>query len=131
MKTLTILTQNFRRELKDIGLHCRKVDEGLYLAKCPRDNFDIEVFTELLERIVIINHPVYGNSPKLADMASELRATEIHQLNTAELARYLMANDRLHLEGYATFRMADYLHRLDVMMYCLIKKLNLTDSIFI
>jgi len=99
------------------------------MTKCPRQKFDIEAFVTLLERIVISDHPVYGNSPKLADMALELKATEIHQLNMAELAAYLVTNNILHLEGYATFRMADYRHRLDVMMYCVIKKMKLTGNL--
>jgi len=131
MKTLTILTQNFRKELKNFGLHCSIADANLYLAKYPRDKFDIECFTNLLERIVILQHPVYSQSPKLADIALELRATEIHQLNTAELANYLASNTTLHLEGYTTFRMADYRHRLDVVMYCIIKKLNLAESLLL
>jgi len=129
MRTLTILTQNFRQNLEELGLHTNAVERGLYMAKCPREKFDIEVFITLLEQIVISDHPVYGNSPKLAEMAAELRVTEIHQLNTAELAAYLVANNTLHLEGYATFRMADYRHRLDVMMYCIIKKMKLTESL--
>ena len=126
MKTLTILTQNFRQDLeKDFNLRC--YTEGTLHIACGK--IDTDTLATLLERIVIFAHPVYGHSPKLADMALELRHTEMHQANMTELARYLEENNLLHLEGYATFRMADYRHKLDMMMYCLIKKLKLSDSL--
>jgi len=125
MKTLTILTQNCQKELEALNLRCDSFD-GLYSA---RGMVDADALACLLERIIILKHPVYGHSPKLADMALELRHTEIHQANVAELTLYLEENDLLHLEGYAAFRMPEYRHKLDMMMYCLIKKLKLTDNL--
>ena len=134
MSVLTILTQKHKQALKDIlpempELHCDISKAGLYEMRCPRECLDIDVVAVLLEHIVILEHPVYGHSPKLADMAFELRNTEIHHANVAELVQYIEEHDVLHLEGYAAFRMSDYRHKLDMMMYCLIKKLKLTDSL--
>ena len=125
MKALTILTQDFRQDLESVfNLHCYTVGT-LYMA---RGKFETEALTCLLERIIILKHPVYGHSSKLTDMAFELRQTEIHQANVLELTRYLMENDLLHLEGYTTFRMTDYRNKLDMMMYYLIKKLKLFSA---
>lgn len=132
MKTLTILTQKFRQELKNVNpsldLHCH--EKGTLVA-CKTNKIDTDTLTTLLERIVILSHPVYGHSPKLADMAINMSHTEVHQANATELTRYLEENNTLHLEGYATFRMSEYHHKLDVMMYCIIKKLKLTDSLLL
>ena len=126
MKALTILTQDFRQDVESaLNLRCHTVG-ALYTA---RGKINTEDLACLLERIIILAHPVYGHSPKLADMAQQLRHTESHQNNVEELARYLDENDLLHLEGYAAFRMADYRHKLDMMMYCLIKKLSATSDI--
>lgn len=126
MKALTILTQDFRQDLEDaLDLKCYAAGP-LYAARgivCP------EALASLLERVIIHGHPVYGHSPKLADIAASLKHTEIHQANVIELSRYLGENDLLHLEGYAAFRMSDYRNRLDMLMYCVIKKLKLADSL--
>ena len=127
MKSMTILTQDYRQDLENLNLPCRAIG-SLYGAKCSRDHLDTDGLMCLLERIIILGHPVYGHSPKLADMAIELRHTEIHQANVAELTRYFKEQDTLHLEGYAAFRMANYRHKLDMIVYCLIKKLKLADS---
>ena len=129
MNILTILTQCHMQALEDIiSDSCVAIGE-LYTIQCLKDSLDIDALTALLERIIILAHPVYGHSQKLADMAFELRNTEIHQANKVELARYIEAHDILHLEGYTTFRMSNYHHKLDMMMYCLIKKMKLTDSL--
>ena len=126
MKALTILTQDFRQDIEN-SLNIRCYAKGSIYAAYGK--IDIEALATLLERVIILAHPVYGHSPKLADMASQLHYTEIHQNNVAELNRYLDENNLLHLEGYATFRMAEYRHKLDMMMYCLIKKLKLQESL--
>ena len=125
MKALTILTEDFKHELESLNTnlnlqHCHK--KSLFIAK---GTFDPVALVCLLEHIVILTHPVYGHSPKLVDMALELRTTEVHKANIEELISYLKENNVIHLEGYATFRMADYRNKLDIMMYCLIKKMNL------
>jgi len=129
MSILTILTERHKQALEAFNLHCDATIGGLYETNCPKDKIDIDGITALLERIVILGHPVYGHSHKLADMAFDLCRTGIHQVNVAELTCYLEEYNLLHLEGYAAFRMSDYRNKLDVMMYCLIKKLKLADSL--
>ncbi|MCL2421469.1 MAG: hypothetical protein FWD03_06380 [Defluviitaleaceae bacterium] len=131
MNVLTILTpvQWHVQALEDILSDPHISKEELYTIQCAKNKLDMDAFAELLEHIVILAHPVYGHAPKLADMAFDLRNTEIHQTNTINLARYIKEHDVLHLEGYATFRMANYRHKLDMMMYCLVKKLKLTENL--
>lgn len=152
MKTLTIQTQNFRHELENtLNLRCTNAS-GLYYAACTifsdpdpdpdsdqkqnqsqNQNYEkscksnVETLTCLLERIVILKHPVYSYSSKLVNMAHGMGHTEMHLTNLAELNHFIEENNLLHLEGYTTFRMADYRHKLDMMMYCAIKKMKLTD----
>ena len=125
MKTLTILTQDYRFDLETaLNLQCSAAGT-LHMAQ---GNAEIDALVCLLERIVILRHPVYGHSPKLIDIAQGLHHESMHEANAAELARYLGENDILHLEGYAAFRMADYRHKLDMLMYCAIKKLKLAKK---
>ena len=129
MSIITILTQGYKKNLEDIKLHCCAGEDSFFKAQCLRKEIDIDALASLLERRVILGHPLYRDSPKLADMALELRGTAVHKANSSELAQYIEENDLLYLEGYAIFRMSDYRHKLDMMMYCLIKKLKLTDSL--
>ena len=126
MSFVTILTQRYKQDLHGLNLHCYTLGKGLFAARCARDSINIDALALLLERIVILGHPVYKYSPRLADMALELRRTEAHQ---TELARFIQENDLIHLEGYAAFRMSDYRNKLDMVMYCIIKKLKLSDSL--
>ena len=130
MKVLTILTQRHRQALEDVllGLRC-STRGGLHEIKCSQDRIDIDALVVLLERIVVLEHPVYGHSLKLADMALEFDYTETRRANAAELLQYIGEYDLLHLEGYAVFRMQNYRYKLDMMMYGLIKKLKLVDSL--
>jgi len=135
MKNLTIITLSHRQTLTETISNLLKDDTRgeshgkFYKVYCSYDNLDTNVLTYLLERIVILDHPVYGKSSKLTDMALELKFTDAHRSNVFQLERYLEENDLLHLEGYTIFRMADYRNKLDIMMYCIIKKLKLTDSL--
>lgn len=134
MDILTIVTSKHRTALEDSAtsffpLSCTPVESNLYGVEIPKSKVNTEALIYLLERIIIEGHPVYGNSPKLADMAQELQQTEIHKCNINDLTLYIKENDLLHLEGYASFRMTDYRNRLDILMYCLIKKLRLTDQV--
>ena len=131
MSVLTILTQGCQQELEELNLRCYAVNEGIYQAQHPKDSIDTDAFACLLERVVVFSHPLYGSSQKLANMALDLRHTEIHQANELEFTRYIVEHELLHLEGYATFRMWRYRNKLDMMMYCLIKKLKLTDPLLL
>jgi|GEM_PF-2327213 len=131
MNNLTILTQRYKQELESINnIRCRQVGKELYMAEYPISTIDTKLLTALaalLERIVILGHPVYGHSQKLTDMAFEMSRNEI--ANISNLKCYLGENTVLHLEGYTAFRMSDYRNRLDMMMYCLIKKMKLAESL--
>ena len=125
MSYIKILTQGYYEDLRKLNINCQTCAGGLHIARCRLSNLNIDALAALLERIVILQHPVYGHSPKLADMALELRELQ----NIKNLENFLQENNSLHLEGYATFRMHEYRSKLDITMYCLIKKLKLTDSL--
>ena len=124
MKILTILTQDYKDDLEVLLNEQCTANGTLYMAQ---GYVEVEPLAKLLERIVILEHPVYGHSPKLVEIAQSLHHETMHKINVAELTRYLDENDTLHLEGYTAFLMADYRHKLDMLMYCAIKKLKLAD----
>lgn len=80
----------------------------------------------LLHRITIAENLVYRYSPKLRDLASGLLGTDIHTQALAELIIFLKANKEINLDGYAAFRMEEYRAKLDMILYTVIKKINLS-----
>lgn len=138
MKTLRIYTRAYAEILKTF-LNARgdgasfKVQEErqsqseLYAVRCAYEGeFPAEALTALLEEIAVLENPVYRHSAKLKTLALDLCHTDIHALNVRRLTAYLKENRVLQVEGYVTFRMAEYREKLDLMMYSLIKRLRLT-----
>ena len=125
---ITIYTQDYRHALEDLFAVSYDPSRKLTQARCPLNALDLEALARLLERIVILRHPIYGHSPKLIEMALELKPQAIQQANVKELEQYFSENTTLYLEGYAAFRMSDFSNKLDMMMYRIIKKMKLTDS---
>jgi len=82
----------------------------------------------LVAEITVWENPVYQHSPKLQGMAHDLSKTPLYDAELKCLTRFLKHSQQLHLEGYATFRMADYREKLDMMSYTLIKKLKLNQQ---
>ncbi len=63
----------------------------------------------------------------LLAIVRDLRGTQIHLENKKQLTDFLKNNSAVHIEGYASFRMAEYNYKLDLMTYSLIKKLRMTE----
>ena len=137
MKTLTLCTHEYRQALEGYlsALVGKDALDGFtkastakepipFAAQCAHDAMDVDALAQLLEHIAILRHPVYRHSPKLTDIALELRHTKIHETNVKQLTQYLHENDKLHLEGYTTFRMADFSHELDMRLYSIIKRMR-------
>jgi len=80
----------------------------------------------LLHIISMAENPVYRYSPKLRDLANGLLDTDTYTQALAELASFLKANKEINLDGYATFRMEEYRAKLDMMLYTIMKKINLS-----
>lgn len=134
MKTLTITTQSYGQALQALaadgdGMTVRYAGqhEGLYYMRVIFDGTQpAETLTGLLEYVAVQENPVYRHSEKLTSLALTLRHTPIHADNLSRLTQYIKENRRLHLEGYVVFRMAEYRHKLDMMMFSLIKNMKLT-----
>jgi len=139
MRMLTVYTHAYRQEVSDFFLRHAQNDgtmvirgegihpqSGSYYMRCLYADFAVEAFTHLLEDIAVQHNPVYRRSAKLRAIAKKLRHTPLHDDNVAALAEYLHEHNKLHVEGYETFRMYDFKYRLDVMAYALVKQLRLT-----
>ena len=83
---------------------------------------------DLLTDIIVQENPIFQYSPKLQDMAHDLRKTPLYDTGLKGLKRFIKHNRALHLEGYMNFRMSDYREKLDLMSYTLIKKLRLNQK---
>jgi hypothetical protein len=79
----------------------------------------------VLEEAAMYENPVYRCSPKMRRLALQLRKMPLYENETENLRSYLRCNKHLHIEGYVMFRMGKYNESLDMLSYCLIKKLNL------
>ena len=139
MKTLTILTGAYARELYSFASEAASQGKLTYSRENKRDGFYrvycaynttalmAEALLPLLEYIAMRENPIYRYSAKLRDFAAEHIRYESRPENTARLCRYLNCSHSLHLEGYITFRMAEYRAKLDAAVFSLIKKLKLTE----
>ncbi|MCL2378934.1 MAG: hypothetical protein FWC77_07395 [Defluviitaleaceae bacterium] len=138
MKQLTIHTRRYSQLLKDFAAKAQDNGwitapktawkGGEFLVYCRYDHSRtafVKGLMALLADITVQENPIYQHSPKLQCMAHDLHKTPIYDTEFMGLIRFLKHSRALHLEGYATFRMADYREKLDMMSYTLIKKLKL------
>jgi hypothetical protein len=127
MQTLTLFTQAHRRELhiftSPIVERSARETAAFLCVAYPWKALDISALTSFLERVAVYRHPVYSRSPRLAELA--LNRAEVHEANVRKLSEYLDTHTSLNIEGYITFRMAEYHYKLDIIMYGIIKKLKL------
>jgi len=136
MKTLIISTHKYKHVLDSfatnkginiIARHTYRRENGIYTVKCTfvHNEASISNLMSLLTDIAQLENPIYKHSPKLRDMAKDLHKTPMYAATCKALSRFLRHSRTLHLEGYVTFRMADYRDKLDIMSYSLIKKMKL------
>jgi len=141
MKLLTIYTHRYSQQLNGFTTRAEAGDwittskaatEGGVFSVNYRYNQQLTAFTKglmaLLADIAIQENPIYQHSPKLQSMAYDLRKTPLYEYELKSLAGFIKHSRILHLEGYVTFRMADYRDKLDMMSYTLIKKLKLNQQ---
>ena len=141
MKQLTIYTRMYNQMLEDFA--ARATAEGWITASrvalaggqltvcCQYENARpalVKGLMNLLTDIIVRENPIFQYSPKLQDMAHDLRKTPLYETGLRGLRKFLRHNRALHLEGYVTFRMTDYREKLDMMSYTLIKKLKLNQK---
>ena len=96
-----------------------------YRYKSTQPDF-MESLITMLTDIAMQENPIYQHSPKLQDMARDLRNTSLFTSSLNSLVHFVKYSRILHLEGYVTFRMTEYREKLDMMSYSLIKKMKLT-----
>jgi len=142
MKQLTIYTHRYTQLLENYTAEAEKAGGlkifktrgrkgNLYLLNCLANHTEpvfIEGLIALLIDIALQENPVYQHSPKLRDMAGDLRGTLLYANLKRGLIRFLKHSRNLHLEGYVAFRMKEYREKLDMMSYSLIKKMKLIQG---
>ena len=140
MKQLTIITSLHSQQLKDFAQNAEalgqlSLNKTGWIGKQFSINFQhnssqyfVEGIINLLTNIAINENPIYKNSPKLQNMAHDLRSTGVYVNLQKALIHFLKQNRNLHLEGYVNFRMSEYREKLDMMSYSLIKKIKLSHE---
>ena len=141
MKQLTIYTKRYGQLLKDFaadatnnGLIIRRTDRisgGLFSINCLCNRTGpafARALMMLLTDIALLENPIYQHSPKLREMAGDLCDTPLYAAAQRDFSHFLRYNRTLHLEGYVTFRMAEYREKLDILSYSLIKKMKLIQQ---
>ena len=141
MKRLTISTYKYNQLLDDFATDGEKngwlIIQGagarakVFFKSCRYCHIQPafgEGLMALLTHIAMQENPVFRHSPKLQEMANDLRSTPVYTAALKNLTRYLKRNNTLHLEGYVAFRMGEYREKLDMMSYSLIKKLKLIQE---
>jgi len=139
MKQLTMLTSRYKQLLDNFISHVSESDgltisktgkhnNKIFFANCivrPAEPAFIEGLISLLVDIALQENPLFQHSPKLRDMAGDLRGTQLYANLRRGLIRFMKQSPSIHLEGYVAFRMKEYLEKLDMMSYSLIKKMKL------
>ena len=141
MKQLTIYTRRYSQMLEDFAARAKddglleasrnRCDGGMLTVCCQYNHvkpFFVKELMNLLTDIIVQENPIFQYSPKLQDMAHDLRKTPLYDTALKSLMRFLKHNRALHLEGYVTFRMTAYREKLDIMSYTLIKKLKFNQK---
>jgi len=135
MKQLNICTSKYENELRDFA--AKAAAAGTIAIKRSKTNelFELEcvcmnykalpgALTGLLMDIAEAENAVYRHSPKLREMARDVRNSPIHEREVGRMRAFLAENKALNLEGYATFRLGEYRDKLDMMIYTLVKKIK-------
>jgi len=138
MKRISIHTSKYENELRDFAARaaaagtiaikwsrfCEK--KRLFVLGCACADYPstLEALSSLLMDIAETENPVYRYSIKLRSLAHDMRNPSVCERETSRLRRFFAENKNLHLEGYVTFRMAEYRDKLDMMIYSLVKKIK-------
>ena len=138
MKRLTIYTQQYENLLRDFAkgldiFDVKFVRHGKNRLFCmcltwenETNALAIDRLAAFLQDVAALENPVYRYSIKMREMAKALQETSAHSVETKRLKAFLRGSRVLNLEGYITFRMSEYRHKLDIMSYRAIKKIELT-----
>ena len=96
-----------------------------YILEAPATEALARSLMHVLHKIALAQNPVYRHSPKLRDLADGILNTDTFARALAQLKAFLKSSKEINLEGYATFRMEAYRAKLDMMLYTIMKKINL------
>lgn len=130
MKRTIVHTSKYKTELANFMQSMpvfNKIQDGTTLAweVSAADNF-AQALMLLLHKLAMSENPVYRHSPKLRDLADSLFNTDVHTKAVTELKAFIKSNKELNIEGYVTFRMEAYHTQLDMLLYTIMKKINLS-----
>ena len=142
MKRLTIYTHSYGQELERFAARVKECEGLIIRSMGPQESGQVSVVCHyrrdnstfldglaiLLAEVAQQENPLYRHSPKMRDMADDLRGTQIFASIKAALVGFLKHSTVLYLEGYVAFRMSEYREKLDYMSYSLIKKMKLIQQ---
>jgi len=98
----------------------------MYIWQPPATEAFARSLMHVLHKIALAQNPVYRHSHKLRDMADGILNTDTHAHALTQLKTFLKSNNAINLEGYVTFRMENYRAKLYMMLYSIVKKINLS-----
>ena len=132
MKRLTMHTGCYEQDLIDfvqgvgfVDIKWQRKKETFSICliwENENNNLFISMLAQFLQELIVKESPVYKHSPKLSSVA--LKTT--YEEEKKRIKQFLKNSQTLNIEGYITFRMSEFRHKLDIISYKLIKKLDLT-----
>jgi hypothetical protein len=75
----------------------------------------------LLFDVCVGENPVFAQSPRLTQAAQGLRGQAVYAAEYKAFRAFLRESKTLNIEGYTQFRMADIRHRLDTLIFSLLR----------
>jgi len=97
----------------------------MYIWEAPSTETFARSLMHLLHKIALAENPVYRHSPKLRELADGLLTTDTFAQTLAQLKVFIKSSKEINLDGYVIFRMEAYRTKLDMMLYNIVKKINL------
>jgi len=134
MNKITIRTACYNKELNKFLQNAKKNNLCTVDKNSPQratltwqNNTTVAVvhtILQLLYSVAVLQNPVYKFSPKLRELSAGLRRGSLHERNARDLSAFLLHNSDLNVDSYVTFRMVEYKHKLDLLLYLVAKKIN-------
>lgn len=95
--------------------------EGICIADVPEGDFKTEALVDLFEDLTILSNDAIQESKALKD-AVRKKMKEYRSIIMDQLGRYFEMYSDISIEGFICFRLWEYSHIINILLYSLAKK---------
>ena len=126
---LTISTKKYMSELMDWikyndYTHCIESCEGesgVSFVTLNGDGYVCDSIVCLFESIMLEQNQIAKTHERLRDVLSSIVFAPVRKEISRIVKRYISEHDHINLEGFVRFRLGEYTHKVDLVLYAAIK----------